>query len=238
MAEQEVIKHTKKVYKIWNSKEHNFWYKLREFAIEIFIIVFAVSLSIWFHSWSEHRNEQKQVKTFLLGLKKDIEKDINEVNDIKKIYENYRVVYTYLSNLNEKVKPDTNTLSSMISQINSNIFLRVHKTRFNSFLSAGKILNIEDEDLSLQILNYYQETIPSLQSSEGGWLSRNNDLNSYITNNLKDNSTLAYWEVLVTPKANLMTNHLIPWEQLLERYENVINDGKKIIEAINKEYTD
>src|SRR4051812_19152197 len=47
MAELEVVKHTKKVYKIWNSKEHSFWHKAKEFLIEIFIIVFAVSLSIW-----------------------------------------------------------------------------------------------------------------------------------------------------------------------------------------------
>lgn len=237
MEEQEIIKHTKKVYKIWNSKEHNFWHKLKEVVFEIFIIVFAVSLSIWFHSWSDHRHEQKQVKIFLLGLKKDMEKDINDIAEIKKTYENYRVVYTYLNSLNENVKPNNDTLSTMIPIINGNIFLRVHKTRFNGFLSAGKILNIEDDDLSLQILNYYQETIPALQSSEGGWLSLNNDLNSYIRNNLKDNSNLAYWEVLVTPKAKLLTSNLIPWEQLLQRYENVVSEGKKIIETINKDYS-
>ena len=46
MAEQEVIKHTKQVYKIWTSKTHSFWHKLKEFAIEIVIIVFAVGMTV------------------------------------------------------------------------------------------------------------------------------------------------------------------------------------------------
>jgi hypothetical protein len=65
MAEQEIIKHTKKVYKIWNSKEHSRWQKIKEFFIEILIIVFAVTISIWLHNWSEHRNQQEDVKVFL-----------------------------------------------------------------------------------------------------------------------------------------------------------------------------
>jgi hypothetical protein len=55
MADQEIVKHTKKIYKVWHSKEHTFMQKFKEFLLEIFIIVFAVTLSIWFHNWSEHR---------------------------------------------------------------------------------------------------------------------------------------------------------------------------------------
>ena len=48
MAEQEVIKHTKKAYSIWGSKNSPF-HKIKEFVVEIFIIVFAITISIWFH---------------------------------------------------------------------------------------------------------------------------------------------------------------------------------------------
>ena len=78
MAEQEIVKHTKKVYKIWNSKEHGFWFKLKEFLIEISIIVFAVSLSIWLHERSEHATQQQEVKEFLTGLRQDLLSDIME----------------------------------------------------------------------------------------------------------------------------------------------------------------
>ena len=67
--EHEVQGHTKKIYKAWKDPRKKFWYKVKDIGIEIGIIVFAISLSIWFHSWSEHRHEQKDVKAFLIGLK-------------------------------------------------------------------------------------------------------------------------------------------------------------------------
>jgi hypothetical protein len=57
MAEDEIAKHTKKIYKTWRAKELNFWHKLKEIMVEIFIIVFAVTVSIWFPNRSEHSNE-------------------------------------------------------------------------------------------------------------------------------------------------------------------------------------
>jgi hypothetical protein len=48
-----------------NSK-YTFNEKIKEIAIEIFIIVFAITLSISLHSWSEKRHQQEEVKEFLL----------------------------------------------------------------------------------------------------------------------------------------------------------------------------
>ena len=59
MAEQEVIKHTKKIFKVWSNKEHILRHKLKEFLVEVFIIVFAVTISIWFHNRSEHAHQQE-----------------------------------------------------------------------------------------------------------------------------------------------------------------------------------
>ena len=93
MAEQEVIKHTKKVFNILGNKNSSFWHKLKDFVLEIFIIVFAISISIWFHNWSEHKKEQKTAKTFLIGLKGDIQADIIETEDILKTYDEYKLLY-------------------------------------------------------------------------------------------------------------------------------------------------
>jgi len=46
MAEEEVAKHTKKIYKIWNNKEHGLWHKTKDFLIEIFIIVFLLAFML------------------------------------------------------------------------------------------------------------------------------------------------------------------------------------------------
>src|SRR4051812_34516056 len=99
MAEQEVIKHTKKIYKVWNSKEHSFWQKLKEFLLEVFIIVFAVSLSIWFHNRSEHANQQEDVKQFLLGLKSDLKSDLAEMQDDKGSYLKQEAAFHYITGI-------------------------------------------------------------------------------------------------------------------------------------------
>jgi hypothetical protein len=237
MAEQEVIKHTKKVYKIWNNQQFSFWHKLKEFFIEIAIIVFAVSLSIWLHSLSEHRHEQKEVKKFLRGLKEDIVNDIAEAKRLLITYKNYDIMYTWLYSLKKERSPDKDTLHTYLQKINSNAFLRPNITRFNGFLSAGKIGAIESDSLALNILYLYQETVPRIKSSETAWLSFNKSLNEYIIDNVKDaDSDKAKWEVLIAPKAKILCKSLIPWKQLYERYEEFILQGEAIMLEIDKAY--
>ena len=67
MAEQEVIKHTKKIFGLWNTKS-SFWHKVSELLLEIFIIVFAVTISIYFHDRSELKHQRHETKEFLLGF--------------------------------------------------------------------------------------------------------------------------------------------------------------------------
>jgi len=45
--QEEVAKHTEKIYKTIKSREHSLAEKFKEIVIEILIIVFAVTLSIW-----------------------------------------------------------------------------------------------------------------------------------------------------------------------------------------------
>src|SRR5215831_19915120 len=77
--QDEVAKHTKKIYRAWKNPQHSVIEKGKEIIIEIFIIVFAVTISIWFHNWSDHRHEQDEVKEFLRGLKDDLTEDINQL---------------------------------------------------------------------------------------------------------------------------------------------------------------
>ncbi|MFC4231463.1 hypothetical protein ACFOW1_06160 [Parasediminibacterium paludis] len=237
MAEQEIIKHTKKLYALFGKSQGSFWHKLKEFFIEIFIIVFAITLSISFHNWSEHKKEQAQVKTFLLGLKEDIALDIKDVQDIKLFFAHIDTTYKYLNSLRKNTPPNNDSLSKYLPEIKYNIYLRPHKNRFNGFLSAGKIMTIEEDSLALDILNYYQDVIPAVSASEGSWVNNNTTLQNYMLDNVKDiDSDLAKWEVLTTPKGRSLTKSLIPWQQLYDRYDGLTVIGKQIIDKINKLY--
>jgi hypothetical protein len=237
MSDQEVVKHGEKIIALMGNKEASFWQKMKDFFVEIVIIVFAVTLSIWFHNWSEHRNEQKVTKTFLLGLRYDIQTDIADTKDILQEYKRFEILYTFLSNLDGIRVPDKDSLKRAISFINTNTFLRPHKSRFNGFLSAGKIMTIENDSLTQNILTYYEEVLPELGSSEQGWLSENGLLNDYLNDHVKDFSNdISVYEVLATPKAKHISKSLIPWPQLLDRYQAVIVEGNKIIATIDKMY--
>jgi hypothetical protein len=237
MAEQEVIKHTKKIIDISTEKDTGFWNKLKDFLLEIFIIVFAVSLSISFHNWSEHRNEQNQVKTFLLGLRQDIREDLADVKGDLAEYDEYRRLYTWLGRLDKNHPPDTDSLKNAINEISTTTGFTEHNSRFNGFLSAGKIMNIESDSLTQNILNYYQVIIPDLRTSEDGWISQHGLLSRFILDNIEtfenEKTTL---DVLTTTKAKYLTRQLIPWLQLIERYQAIIDRGNAIIAAIDNTY--
>lgn len=48
--QDKILKHTEKIYNEIKIQKHSFGEKAKEIIIEILIIVFAVTLSIWLHS--------------------------------------------------------------------------------------------------------------------------------------------------------------------------------------------
>src|ERR1044071_8155043 len=161
MAEQEVIKHTKKIFGVW-ATNNPLWHKISEFLLEIFIIVFAITLSIYFHDRSELKHQRHEAKAFLLGLKQDLTTDIEEMNSDKKSYQNSGVIFRYITNrkLNEKLNADT--ISKYSNWIFNTTGLIPNSGRFEGFKSSGKIGTIENKKLQNNIMDLYQENIPNL----------------------------------------------------------------------------
>src|SRR5215510_6076390 len=95
MAEQEVIKHTKKIFGVWKTNSP-LWHKISELLLEIFIIVFAVTVSIYFHDRSELRHQRHETKEFLLGLKQDLTTDIEEMNQDKSSFLQSKKAFNYI----------------------------------------------------------------------------------------------------------------------------------------------
>jgi len=51
MAEEKIIKHTGEAARALMKENVSWKKKLQEFFFEIFIIVIAVSITLWFHNW-------------------------------------------------------------------------------------------------------------------------------------------------------------------------------------------
>jgi len=238
MAEQEVIKHTKKIYRIWGNKEHSVWHKLKEFLIEIFIIVFAITLSIWFHNWSEHNHVQKETKEFLISLKTDLEGDIKEMEDDISSYKQQQKTFEYITRLKMNEVLNKDSLSSYGNFLYNTTSLNTNNGRFEGFKSSGKIGNIEDKELQNDIMDLYTENIPAVILSTTSYIRRKELLWQYILKNkvrLTD-STTNLNVILSGDEAQNICNTLTYTGEVTGRYQICIDKAKRIIELINKEY--
>ncbi|OXA82536.1 hypothetical protein SAMN05444397_107145 [Flavobacterium aquidurense] len=160
--QDEIIKHSEKIYNTVKNSEHTLGAKIKEIIVEIGIIVFAVTLSIWLHSWSEHRHQQEEVAVFLGNLKNDLEDDIKKLDKEKKQYKKANTGY-------EKILALTPLQLDSIYKSNDIVHLPVYSHgqimnvgNFEGFKSSGKIGYIEDEKLKQKILAYYQLWVPSI----------------------------------------------------------------------------
>jgi hypothetical protein len=236
MAELEVAKHGKNVIHLMAKKEHKFSHRLREIAIEIAIIVFAVSMSIWLHGLSEHHHKQQEVRTFLLGLKSDLAGDAEQLANIKEGYKGFDANYAYLAGLDPARLPDWDTFRTAYGRMEANWYFIPTRSRYDGFLMSGRLSNIEDEKLLASILALYQTTLPQIQTSEGGWSTRQRKLRDYRDDKLEADDDLAHFRFITSPKGKRLVGQMQASPQLYERYQSYIDQSRQIIKAIDALY--
>ncbi len=237
MAEQEIAKHTKNVIRLFGHGEHGWRHKLGEVALEIITIVFAVSLSIWLHGLGEHRHEQEQVRTFLLGLRHDIGSDIRLINSLDAAYRGFDANFKYLSELDPKAAPDAQKFAAAYDGAMSNFFFSALTSRYQGFKSAGKLTNIENEILLDKVLMLYERAAEEIKWSEGGWRRSQELYLAYLENGIDSDDSLArHYQLVVAPKGKRLLRQQIAAPQLYERYGSYAALGNEIIQEIEREY--
>ncbi|HPW17442.1 MAG TPA: hypothetical protein PLP83_03570 [Candidatus Aminicenantes bacterium] len=147
---------------------HSVLKKLSEIAIEVLIIVFAVSISIWFHSCNEHRQHQREAREFLADLKDDLANDNKEVRKTMASVESAIKDLEFMTSLTrEKIDGLKRQEGTVSVSFKSNITTtKINNGNYEGFKSSGKIGYIENKKIKRSILKYYQQTIPDLQELE------------------------------------------------------------------------
>ncbi|MEP6949460.1 MAG: DUF6090 family protein [Ginsengibacter sp.] len=162
MAEEEIIKHTKAAYNAWNNPHSGWKHKLKEIFIEIIIIVFAVSISIWLHNWSESRKDRKEEKEFLTGLKTDLQSDLKEMKGDTAAYNTILDGILYF----HKVGGGDHLSGDSLNRYSWIFFASVRKqartSRFEGLKGSGKLDIIENKALLRNIISFYQEINPTI----------------------------------------------------------------------------
>jgi len=235
MAELEVANHAKQALKIVTDQQHPFWHKLRELLFEVSIIIFAVSISIWMHGIGEHHHEQEQVKTFLLGLKRDLQGDLNTINNVVKFHKEMDVSFIYLRSLNPADPIDAEKFDAAYVKILSSTMFRPEVSRYEGFKSSGKLINIDNDDLVEKILSYYHTSWPIPQ--EQYWLSRRNKMISYIESiEEKGEDRAEQYKLITSAKGKYLLKSMPTNNELYGVYSDFAGMGKEIIQQIDQMY--
>ncbi len=159
MADLEVINHLKKAIHTVQQPEPPLGHKVKKLALEIFIIVFAVSLSIWLHSWSESRHEQEEVRHFLAELRHDLKADILQYRESQNDYATKARVFSALA----KPDPDPAEVSQLYAIIHDFDQPMPSLGRYESFKFSGKIGYINRPGMAGNIIRLFEEDVRRLQ---------------------------------------------------------------------------
>ncbi|MDR3668110.1 MAG: DUF6090 family protein [Ignavibacteriaceae bacterium] len=185
MSEQEFIKHAKKTYAILKSSENGWKSKLLDIVIEILIIVFAVSVSIWLHNWSEKRLDNKEAKEFFFGLKKDLENDISQMSNSKVFYENTLSGIQYILAVGDGRNINKDSVNKYSGIFFSSTDLDPHIGRYEGLKSSGKFKIIENPEMLNNIINLHESIIRRIQELNDKYYQNNEKLESVIIQNIR-----------------------------------------------------
>lgn len=180
MAENEIVKHVEAAYKALQKPHTNWLHKLKEVLIEIGIIVFAVTLSIWFHNWSDSLHEHQEEKEFLIGMKQDIQADLENARGDSDFYATqlYRLNYFQRVAINQPLNADSMTTYQGVFFSNTN--LEPHISRYEGLKGSGKLGIIENNDLRENIINLHEEAIKHAEILDGYYTDYINRLGNFV----------------------------------------------------------
>ena len=234
--EQEIIKHSRKIFSISKKSNQPFIVKAKEIVIEIFIIVFAVTFSIWLHSVTEHNKEQKEVRTFLTNIKTDMVKDLKWLKSDVETYKEANEGYKSILKLTQSKLDSINRTNSRDMNFPVNIlFNKINNANYEGFKSNGKIGNIENDDLRIAILGYYQQDAPVT-------IEACNLYNQYLLKTvdiLNEHSDNNNDEFYVSQQFKSKIGYLVMIEEMVIKLyeETTIKDATELIKKIDEELT-
>jgi hypothetical protein len=236
--ENEIKDHTVKAYKALKDPELSFWHKVKDISIEVGIIIFAVTLSIWFHDISEHNHEQKEVKSFLLGLKQDISSDLVQLQGDRDAYVQVSQAFKYVTTPTPGFKIRMDSLKKHQDYLYNLTTFLPNNGRYEGFKSSGKQGNIEDDSLQNNIAVLYQSTIPSILVSTNSYNQRKQLFFEYLNRSIKRNpdGSTNILAVLSADEGVNICNTLTFAGEIVGRYDSAIKKSKEILSEINADY--
>jgi hypothetical protein len=198
MSEEKIIQHAGKALHAIQDKEKGWRKKVKEFLVEILIIVFAVSITLALHNWNDSLHERRLEREFLTGIKNDLDTGAFSLE------ENIRFFQPNLDYFN-KVRQQLATHQVNAAYLDSNS-MRLLNTyywafdmgRFEGFKSSGNLRLIENQALLKHLMTMYTINIPfQVQADEQVFDDRRHFFEEHIGSKAAFTVTNARWPTTV-----------------------------------------
>ncbi len=184
--EAEIKKHAKNIFKAAKSTQYEIFEKIRDICIEIVIIVIAVSISITLHNCNENRHNRQEEKEFLIGLQKDLQGDIENMESSKMFYDESVQGLTYF--LTAAQTPSLLSKDSVNKYMDiffSSTDLDPHIERYEGLKSSGKFTIIENKELPNNIINLHEVIIQRIHILNNKYYAHQERLETIISHNIQ-----------------------------------------------------
>ena len=179
MAEEKIIKHTANAAHALLKEEVSWVKKLKEFFFEIFIIVIAVSITLWFHNWNDRIHERHLVHDFLTGTRSDLQRIADHMEKNMVAYQHTLDYYDTIWAMVKVNEVDKQYMDSLSGNLTNMLGFAFDNSRFESFKSSGNLRLIEDQKLMQDITRMFTITLPDRAASDQ--LIFQERRNAYIT---------------------------------------------------------
>ncbi len=233
--EHELKKHIHNIVKETVNRKRPLWKRMGEIFIEILIIVFAVSFAVYMEKTKEHTHEKKEVKEFLLGLKKDLQNDIKEMND--DIW-GYEICSKWLRYFAKETNVNDDTLQQYSWVLISKTHLLANKGRYEGFKASGKINTIENEELRNMILDLYEERMIGLTNTTQDYIVLKNQMLQILYQKRKGRFS-GNDNLKMILKDDELNNYLVALanvKEIITKYNATIKEAGHIIQLIDTAY--
>jgi hypothetical protein len=166
MSEEKIIKHTGQAARALLKRDVSWQKKIKEFLFEILIIVIAVSITLSFHNWNEHRHEKKLAKEFLIGIKEDLRITMETLDSNQVHYQHTLNYYDTIWKQISENRIDKKFMDDKSDNLTNMLGFAFDNSRFESFKASGNLRLIENPELLQDITRMFTLILPDREASD------------------------------------------------------------------------
>jgi hypothetical protein len=237
MSAHDVIKQSSRIAGIMNERNNNVKHKVGEILLEVIIIVFAITLSLFFERWRQNVEDHELEHTFLQGLRGDLSRDVNLLEAASAKWAQMGNATHYFIKPENQINWSQDSIDYWGRQCFHNVYFFPSTNRYEALKSTGKINVIEDKRLQDDIVDLYQTKIPDLEQQLNFFNTfANSQVMSYLANNLKrdENNNAILDKAFFTDvrMRNLLSFYSI--DDILKRADSTISKSKRILQEVDE----